>query len=214
MNTIHIIVADDHPVLRLGLRSMFEQSSRIRVVGEARSGSELLEKAKRLVPDVVLLDYYFGDEDTTGLTREIRRARPKTKVLFISYSSDPIIVQKSIKAGASGFVIKSEGQATLIEAVLTVAAGRRYFSEPIRQVLNHISKGFDPGIQKLTRREFEILEYVTKEYTNKEIGEKLFISPRTVETHKRNIMQKLRIKNSIGMVNYYFKLLKAQESKV
>ncbi len=207
MNKINIIIADDHPVLRMGLRAVFKPDNKINVVGEAENGLELIEKTKHLNPHIVLLDYFFGEENGAKLTRMLKQIKPRIKVLAYSYSSEPIIIQKVLKAGAIGFVSKSEQLSKLGEALYKVAAGKQYFSPTIQSVVDKIQSSSEHKIQELTQREFEIIEYVAKEYSNKEIGAKLFISPRTVETHKRNIMQKLKLKNSVGLVNYYFRVL-------
>ena len=207
MNKINIIIADDHPVLRMGLRAMFEANTRINVVGEAKNGVELLEKTKQLNPNVILLDYFFGEENGAKLTRMLKQIKPRIKVLAYSYSSEPIIIQKVLKAGAAGFVSKSEQLSKLVEALYQIAIGKQYFSPTIQSVVDKIQASSNHKLQELTQREFEIIEYVAKEFSNKEIGAQLFISPRTVETHKRNIMQKLKLKNSVGLVNYYFRVL-------
>lgn len=207
MNKINIIIADDHPVLRMGLKAMFESDPKINVIAEAKNGLELLEKVKHLDPHIVLLDYFFGDENGAKLTLAIKQTKPRVKVLAYSYSSEPIIIQKTLKAGAAGFVSKSEQLSLLTEAINTVMAGNQYFSPSIQDIIDHLQSTTEHKLQELTQREYEIMEYVAKEFSNKEIGAKLFISPRTVETHKRNIMQKLKLKNSVGLVNYYFRVL-------
>ncbi len=207
MNKINIIIADDHPVLRMGLKAMFATDLKINVIGEAKNGLELLEKVKHLNPHIILLDYFFGEENGARLTQILKQTKPKIKVLAYSHSSEPIIIQKTLKAGAAGFVSKSEPLSLLVEAIYRVMAGKQFFSPSIQEIIDKLQSASDHKIQELTQREFEIMEYVAKEYSNKEIGAMLFISPRTVETHKRNIMQKLKLKNSIGLVNYYFRVL-------
>jgi len=207
MNKINIIIADDHPVLRMGLKAMFETDLKINVIAEAKNGLELLEKVKHLNPHIILLDYFFGDENGARITQLLKQNKPRVKVLAYSYSSEPIIIQKSLKAGAAGFVSKSEPLSLLVEGIYNVMAGKQYFSPSIQEIINTLQSTTEHKLQELTQREFEIMEYVAKEYSNKEIGAKLFISPRTVETHKRNIMQKLKLKNSVGLVNYYFRVL-------
>jgi len=207
MNKINIIIADDHPVLRMGLKAMFETDLKINVIAEAKNGLELLEKVKHLNPHIILLDYFFGDENGARITQLLKQNKPRVKVLAYSYSSEPIIIQKSLKAGAAGFVNKSEPLSLLVEGIYNVMAGKQYFSPSIQEIINTLQSTTEHKLQELTQREFEIMEYVAKEYSNKEIGAKLFISPRTVETHKRNIMQKLKLKNSVGLVNYYFRVL-------
>ena len=207
MNKINIIIADDHPVLRMGLKAMFETDLKINVIAEAKNGLELLEKVKHLNPHIILLDYFFGDENGARITQLLKQNKPRVKVLAYSYSSEPIIIQKSLKAGAAGFVSKSEPLSLLVEGIYNVMAGKQYFSPRIQEIINTLQSTTEHKLQELTQREFEIMEYVAKEYSNKEIGAKLFISPRTVETHKRNIMQKLKLKNSVGLVNYYFRVL-------
>ncbi len=207
MNGLNIIIADDHPVLRLGLKAMFETNTRINVIEEAKCGEELLEKVKRLAPDIVLLDYFFGEDNAAKLTQIIKQMRNKTKVLVFSFSSEPIIIQKTLKAGALGFICKSDNQNLLVDALYDVMDGKRSFSPTIQPIVERLNNSSEHKLQELTQREIEILEYVANEYSNKEIGSKLFISPRTVETHKRNIMQKLKLKNSVGLVNYYFRVM-------
>lgn len=208
MNKINILIADDHPILRLGLRAMFEKTGHIRVISEAKTGQELLTILQQIKPDVILLDYFLGDKNGAQLTAYIRRINPKIKVLVFSHSSEPLIVHKSLMAGAIGFVSKEDNQAFLVDAIESVMKGHPYFSPAIRPVVQDLHDHKENKSQSLTQREFEILEYVAKEFSNKEIGALLFISPRTVETHKRNIMQKLKLKNSIGLVNFYFRKFK------
>ena len=212
MNKFNIIIADDHPVLRLGLKAMFEGNDRINVIGEAKSGKELMEKVKHLIPDVILLDYFFGEDNAAKLTKAVHKISKKIKILVFSFSSEPIIVQKTLKAGAAGFICKSDSHNLLTESLYSIMSGKQSFSPTIQPIVDRLRNTNDHNLQELTQREIEILEYVANEFSNKEIGAQLFISPRTVETHKRNIMQKLKLKNSVGLVNYYFRVMHAGTS--
>lgn len=217
---VSILIADDHQLFRLGVRHMLRNIEDIQVIGETRSGRETINFCNTHHPDMVLMDIDFPDKCGVEITKSIKNSYPNIKILALSMHEEDEYVINMFKGGVSGYVVKDASIEELIRAIRAIRDGNSYFSK-------NISKSFFEGKnthQKIlkesnkkvsvTHRELEILKYVTDEMTNKEIGEMLFISPRTVETHKRNLMQKLQVKNTVGLVKYYLKLTQGLENKI
>lgn len=210
MSPIKILIVDDHKMIRDGIRASLLGATGIEVVEEAASAQEALEKvAQQPDLDVIVMDISLGEgEDGISVTKNINDQYPGVKILAMSMHDEDAHVIKMLQAGAIGYMLKDQGMSDLVEAIKTVAVGESFFSKDVSEILmrqfvhkKSVSKA-KKGIADLTKREIEILKMIAEEYTNHEIAEKLFISPRTVDTHRRNLILKLNVKNTAGLVKY------------
>ncbi|MEM9820970.1 MAG: response regulator transcription factor [Bacteroidota bacterium] len=216
MDKIRILIADDHPMFRTGLVHVLQNSDVFEVVGEAGDGEKALALLQHCHPQVILMDIHLPVLDGIAASKQISESFPEIKILALSHSSEQHCVLGMVKAGAAGYLLKNETMEELKMAIQTLAKGNSYFSREISSTLFAQFSGKAPNRtkrleKKITNRELEILRFVAEELSNKEIADKLFISPRTVETHKRNLIQKLKVKNAIGLVKYYLKMVKGKE---
>lgn len=210
MNPIKILIVDDHKMIRDGIRASLLGATGIEVLDEAASAHEALEKvAQQPDLDVIVMDISLGEgEDGIGVTKKITDQYPGVKILAMSMHDEDAHVIKMLQAGAIGYMLKDQGMSDLVDAIKTVAVGESFFSKDVSEILmrqfvhkKSVSKA-KKGLADLTKREIEILKMIAEEYTNHEIAEKLFISPRTVDTHRRNLILKLNVKNTAGLVKY------------
>jgi len=207
---IEIMIADDHRVFREGIVSILENAGEIKVIAQAQDGKEVMEKLKQLKPHLILMDISMGGAGGIETTRLVRQQYPDIKILVLSMHSESSYIVKMLEAGASGYLLKDAGSAELINAIKAVAEGHTYFSSHVSATLvDQLVKGKKPAERKdgipLTKREVEVLRLIAEEYSNPEIAEKLFISTRTVDTHRRNLLEKLELKNTAGLVKYAIK---------
>jgi DNA-binding NarL/FixJ family response regulator len=202
---IRIMIADDHTVVRQGIRIVLEEVDGLEVVAEAGDGVEALELAKEHRPDVILLDVTMPGMTGLEVTRALRDEEIEAGILILSMHDDPEYVLQAVRAGADGYVLKDVAPAELRKAIQTVHEGREYFAE---RVTHQLSVGLRAELEleqrksrmeSLTARETEVLLLVADGLTNREIAEKLEISPRTVETHRERLMTKLRIRTVAGL---------------
>ena len=185
-NKIKVLIADDHAVVRMGLASLLGTSKSIEVVGEAFDGEDTIRKALKLKPDVVVMDLVMPRKDGIAATTEIKEKLPETKVLILTTFSSSENIAKTLKAGATGAVLKSSSNDELIGAVLEVAKDERYLSADIEHLLED-----DPPLPDLSPRQIEILESIARGLTNKEIATLLEISLESVKSHIKIILEKL-----------------------
>lgn len=205
MSKVKLLVVDDHPMLRSGLASLFNNVENIEVTDEASNGELALKCIEKQVPDVVLMDINMDGRLDVITTEEIKMRWPAVKVVAFSMHEEVQVVRRMLKAGASGYLLKSASHKELIKAVETVVKGESYFSQDVLDIMTHslTSDGEDLELDvSLSAREKEVLHFVAKEYTNQEIADAINISLRTVETHKRNLIKKLRVKNVVGLVRF------------
>ncbi|MEK6480302.1 response regulator transcription factor [Catalinimonas sp. 4WD22] len=210
MKPIKILIVDDHKMIRDGIKASLFGATDIQVLDEAASAQEALAKLA-LHPDldVVVMDISLGEgEDGISVTKKITDKYQEVKILAISMHDEEMHVIKMLQAGAIGYMLKYQGMSDLVEAIKTVAVGESFFSKDVSEILmsqfvrKKTKPNFRKGLGELTKREVEILIMIAEEYTNQEIAEKLFISPRTVDTHRRNLILKLNVKNTAGLVKY------------
>lgn len=204
--SIRILIADDHGVMRAGLRAMLEDEPGIEVVGEAVDGEQVLILAAELLPDIVLLDIGMPALDGIEATRRLKQTHSQIKVLILSLYEDEKLLREAIKVGAAGYVIKRAAEDELLAAIKSVSRGDMYIHPAITRLLVsdisakvHLEKG---ALESLTPRELEVMGYLIRGYTNRQIAEALFISVRTVESHRASLLGKLALKNRVELVEF------------
>ncbi len=201
---IKLLVVDDHPVVRGGLRSCLSKVSHMECVGEAADGEEALRKAHELTPDIILMDINMPHMDGLAVTELLRKEVPTTKVIILSMHSNREYVLRIIQAGARGYVLKEAPPEELVRAIEVVSAGEAFFSPDIARIaLNqYVNNEGQPPIGKLTEREREVLVLIAGGKSNKEIANHLDLGVRTVETHRERIMRKLNIHSVAGLTKF------------
>ena len=205
-SSIQVFIIDDHQMFINGIQSMFADHALIRIVGVSTSGKEALQQLRQLMADVVLLDINLPDIDGIELNKRLQREFPHLKVIALTMHHEASFIQSMIRHGARAYVLKNSGQEQLQQAITAVAAGDTYFGDEVKEAL---MQGMLPEsstshamIPKLSRREREVLTLIIQEFTTSEIAEKLFISQNTVETHRKNLLQKLNVRNTAGLVRF------------
>ena len=203
MQRINVLLADDHTIVREGIRSLLEARKEIKVVGEASTGKEAVEKAGEIRPDIVIMDISMPILNGLEATRQIRRLYPECKVLVLTMHENRESVRQILKAGAIGYVIKKSAAGQLFNAIDAVNRGEAFFSPTIsKMLLEDYLEETDSPDEILSSRETEVLQLVAEGHTNKEIADLLFISVKTVEGHKDNIKKKLCIYDQAGLIKY------------
>jgi len=205
-----ILLADDHPIVRHGLRALLEAEPDFHIVGETDDGLETVRSVERLQPDVLVLDLMIPSLNGLEVTRQVCRRVPKTRVIILSMHANEAYVLKALCNGAMGYVLKEASTTELVRAVREVVAGRRYLSPPLseRAIEAYIQKASEGALdpyETLTAREREVLHLVAEGYTNAEIAARLSISPRTVEVHRANMMRKLGLRSQTDLIRYAFR---------
>jgi DNA-binding NarL/FixJ family response regulator len=193
--TIRVLLADDHPTMRIGLRVLLERAPGVEVVGEAQDGKEALALIEELQPDVAVVDCELPEIEGTQVALEIRRQGWPVRVLALSAHDDERYVRGMLEAGAVGYLLKEEAPETIVTAVQATARGEGHFSPPVASKVIAWSRGEQPG--KLTEREIEVLRLVAEGLSNKEIAQTLSVAVRTVEFHVGNILSKLRVASRV-----------------
>ncbi|HEU4711072.1 MAG TPA: response regulator transcription factor [Pyrinomonadaceae bacterium] len=207
MEKLKILLAEDHRILREGLKRLIDEQPNMEVVGEADNGITAWQKAKELEPDIVLMDITMPRLNGAEATIKIKELCPNVKIVALTGHRASAYLNEVLKAGASGYVLKQAAVDELIEAIQIVAKGGNYIDRATRDSLinsplnNRAYKG-EPQGKPLSQREIQILSLVAHGYTNKEIANELAISVKTVETHKANSMQKLDLKSRAEIVDY------------
>ena len=208
MPPIRILLADDHSIVREGLRALLERQQEFEVVGDVADGREAVEMAETAFPDVVVMDVAMPGLNGIEATRRITARSPRTGVVILSMHSDESYILRSLKAGARGYLLKDSLQADLIDAVRAAAQGKSFFSPKVSKVLqedyiNELqARGAEDTWDLLTDREREILQLVAEGKTNKEIAALLNISPYTIDTHRGHILQKLNLHSAPELILY------------
>lgn len=208
MKELNIAIADDHHLVINGLRAMLEKADGISVLFAATNGSEVLEQLGIREPDVLLLDIQMPDMNGIDLCKIIHKNFPKVKVIALTNFEQSSYVKQIMRNGALGYLLKNIDSKTLIHAIHTVVENKPFIQDQIRNnMMSELLSGrkiTSAGVA-LTKREMEILSLVAKELTNQEIADQLFISVRTVETHRINLSQKLGVHNTAGLVKEAYK---------
>jgi two-component system response regulator NreC len=207
MHTVTLVLADDHPIVRHGLRMVLEAEPDFEIVGEVDDGTHVLDTVERLRPNVLILDVMLPGVNGLQIVGQVRAAVPETRTIMLSMYSSEAYILDALRNGAMGYVIKSASADLLIEAIRTVMNGRRYLSPPFseRAIELYVQKIDDAKLDvfnTLTRREEEIFRWMAQGYKNSEIGRRLSISPRTVEVHRARIMQKLDLSSQRDLIRF------------
>lgn len=209
--TIRLLIADDHAILRAGLRMLVGAQSDIRVVAEATDGVETVTKAVEAKPDVVLLDLSMPKSSGLQAIPELRRRCPRARVLVLSMYEDVAYVRAAFDAGAVGYVLKKAADAELITAIRTVAAGKKYVCSRSREILAQSALGVDLSgagtslhghADSLSKREREVLIMVAQGYTNRQIAERLDLSVKSVESYRARVQEKLGLQTRVQLHRY------------
>lgn len=213
MKKIKLLVVEDHHLIRDSIKALLSAYSDIKIVGEAADGEEAVEKTSLLQPDVVVMDISMPKLNGLRATQLIKEESAEVKIVLLSAHVTQKYVIEGVKVGADGYIPKESSTSVLIDAIRTVYDGKKYYKGIVSDMIveNYTKKsgrkGLDDAPEKklpITKREMEILKLISNGMTNQEIAEKLFISVRTVESHKSHIMQKLDIKNTAGLVKFAF----------
>lgn len=198
-----IFLTDDHTILLSGLVKILALEEGLEVVGSATSLQETYDKLTRVTPDVLVTDYNLPDGDGLSLIRKVKRKYPSIKIIVLSMHDEAHLVQEVLKEGISGYLLKKDSHSELINAIKAADQGQVYLSSDINKLLISGLHGLNDQ-RLLTDREREVLTLIAQEYTNKKIAEELFISERTVETHRKNIFRKTQTHNLVGLIKYAY----------
>ncbi|HCT70781.1 Oxygen regulatory protein NreC [bioreactor metagenome] len=208
-----VIIADDHTIVRDGIKALLSEQEDIVIIGEASNGSELFRLLSLTTADIILLDISMPDLSGIEICERLRTEYPQIKVLFLSMYTTEEYIFNAIKAGAHGYLPKNISQPELLEAIRSISQGREYFNETISNIIlkSYINKAKNAETENdirehsLSKRELEVLRLFAEGFSNSEIGTRLFISPRTVESHKNHIMQKINLKSPVDLIKFAIK---------
>jgi DNA-binding NarL/FixJ family response regulator len=205
MKKIKILLADDHGIIRDGIKLMLNKSPELEIVAEANNGQEVIDylakNAKSI--DVILMDINMPVMNGIEATQKISEIYSDINILALTMHIEETYISNMLKAGALGYILKESNKEELIDAIKSIASGKKYYSNEVSVTLiNSLMSDDKDKDKELSEREIEILSFIASGNTNREIGEKLFISGRTVETHRRNILNKLEVKNTAEMIKY------------
>lgn len=206
--TIKVLIADDHQLFREGLVNLISSAPDIEVIGEAKDGMEATKKAKKLKPDLILIDIGMPVMNGIEATKTIKRDDPEIKIIAVSMHSDRQFVKGILEAGADGYLLKNCTYRQLIDAIQSVVSGKKYLSDDITEMViqGYLDPDEDPEHKHdLSERELEVLKLYAEGKSTREISEHLFISVKTVGTHKQHIFEKLGIKSNADMIKYAIK---------
>ncbi|MCB0388568.1 MAG: response regulator transcription factor [Winogradskyella sp.] len=200
---INIVIADDHEIVVEGLRSLLENEEEIVIVGEAYDGEEVIPLLASNNVDVAVLDISMPKMDGVDLTKFIKTNYPHVKILILTMHNEIGFIRRIIEAGAHGYILKNKGKEELVRAIQALHSGNEYLGEEVTKTLfSSIRNANVYGEIQLTKREKEVLKLIASSYTTPKISERLNIAPSTVETHRRNLIEKTGVKNSKGLVKF------------
>ncbi len=212
---INVLLVDDHRIIRDGLKALLVGVKEINIIGECNDGKEAITFLEHNNVDLILMDINMPNMNGFESTAFISKKYPEVKILALTMHQEESYISKILQAGANGYMLKNASRKELIQAITKINEGNSYFSEDVANIMmskylnngantekRNVQSFHDINIDDLTKREHEILKLIVDEHTNIEIGEKLFISPRTVDTHRRNLLLKIGVKNTAGLVKY------------
>ncbi|MGQ0739032.1 MAG: response regulator [Bacteroidota bacterium] len=202
---IQLLVADDHAILRDGIVSLLKTEPGFQVACTAGGGYEVLDLISKHAVDVCLLDINMPGLDGIETAKLIRQRKPEVKIIMLTTYNDREIISELVHIGVSGYLLKNSDKEELVEAIQKVTKGRHYFSEEVENIiLEGLTEKKNAEIISLTERELEVVKLLANEYTNDKIAAELHISYRTVETHRKNIMQKTKTSNLAGLIKFAY----------
>lgn len=198
---IRIVLADDHPMIRAGFKSMLDKNERFEIVGEAGNGKELIERAIEVNPDIILVDISMPVMSGLDVLEELSKQIPGVKVIVLTMHEEREYILQALKSGAAGYLLKNIERFELERAIINVYEGGKYFSPMVTNILAEaVSKPEPNDVAEVTPREKEVLELVAKGNSTKQIADLLGISIRTVESHRINMLKKLKVNNTAGLI--------------
>jgi DNA-binding NarL/FixJ family response regulator len=201
-----VLIADDHAIVRAGLRALLVEAATFDLVGEAVGGYEAIELVGKTNPEVLILDLSMPDLDGISVTRQVKTLFPELKILILTLHEDEALLKEAIKAGAAGYILKRAAEAELISAIRVILRGDLYIDPSmVRGLIDESPKPFVTQAaqsEPLTPREMDVLKLIVEGYTNRQIGQELNISIRTVEGHRANIADKLGMRSRVELVRY------------
>ena len=208
MNSITILLADDHDVVRRGMKMLLEDEEGIQVIGEASDGLDAIEKVKTLMPNLVILDLTMPKMNGIEAAKVISEEYPAVKILIFSMHHNKEYIVKSVENGANGYLLKDTSKDELLRAIKVVSEGRKYFPPEISEVIidellaknSGTQEETRPIFEKITPKEKQILGMIVQGYNSREMADKLFLSIRTVDNHRANMMKKVKAKNTADLV--------------
>lgn len=208
--TVTVLLADDHPIVRQGLRHLFEEAAEMKIVGEASDGLQAVQLTEKLKPNVLIVDIMMPDLNGLEVIRQVKERSPGTSSIVLSMQSADVYVVEALKAGALGYVLKDTGPSEMLNAVQQVVQGQRYLSPRISErlidvLIQTVEKAPADPYQTLTNREREVLQMAAEGLSSSEIGKRLSISPRTAELHRGRMMNKLGLRNQTELIRYALK---------
>ncbi|MEE9167898.1 MAG: response regulator transcription factor [Candidatus Neomarinimicrobiota bacterium] len=208
MNPIRVLLAEDHTIVRKGLQALLNGQGDIEVVGEAEDGFEVVNRSQELHPDVIVMDISMPNLSGLEATRQIKKLLPEIKVLILSVHTSEEYIFQTLRAGASGYVVKKAAPEELITAIYSISQGETYLSPAVSKVVVeeyvHLAgeERREDSLDRLTAREREVLQLIAEGNTTREAAKKLFISVKTVETHRSRLMSKLDIHGIAGLTKF------------
>lgn len=205
-NTPHkVIIVEDHQMFMDGLKTLLSKNEDIEIVGEALNGCEALEIIRNQQVDLVLSDINMPEMSGTELTKIIKKEYPEIKVLILSMYNNPEIIHEIVMTEAEGYILKNSNKQELLNAVNRIVSGGTYYCNEVMQIItnSYVAKQKSQDkIKDITKRETEIIKLICQEYSTPEIAEALFISPLTVETHRKNILKKTKVRTIVGLIKF------------
>ena len=200
---MEIFLTDDHAILLGGLVKILSTEDALEVIGTAGSVQETLDSLTRITPDLLITDYNLPDDDGLTLVRRVKVKYPDMKIIVLSMHDEAHLIKEILKEGIDGYILKKDSHKELVNAIYAIKDDKVYLSSDVNSML---MKGLNSNDEQklLTDREREILKLISKEYTNKKIAEELFISERTVETHRKNIFRKTGTHNLVGLIKFAY----------
>jgi DNA-binding NarL/FixJ family response regulator len=205
MAKITLLITDDHKLIREAWSSILNSDSRFKVIAETGSGEEAVELARQLRPNVVILDINLPGMNGFDTIPLIRKFSPGSKILGVSLHTQPTYARKMIQKGALGYVTKNSSREEMFKAIIEIHNGRKYICDEIKNILSEQMLNGDEhtsGLNSLSQREIEIISFIKKGHSSKEIADILSLSAKTIEVHRYNLMKKLNLKNTAALVNY------------
>ncbi|SIS49544.1 response regulator [Belliella pelovolcani] len=198
-----IFLVDDHAILLDGIKSILEKEPTLKVIGEANTAEVALEFIKQHEVDLLITDFNLPEMDGLALVRLVKKISPITKIIMLSMHDEVHLVKEILKEGINGYILKNDSHKELLSAIAAVDAGKIYLSNDINKIIIN-SLQFPDEERMLTDREREILKLIAKEFSNRDIADQLFISERTVETHRKNIFRKTKTNSLVGLIKFAY----------